>query len=216
MQTTMSKNLKKVLIADDHNLFRIGFNQLITAISGFEVIGETANGEETLQFIKSHQPDIVTLDLGLYGFPGYSIIREIKAINEKTKILVVSMHDEISIIKQTIREGADGFLTKNSSAEEVGQAFKKIANNQHYLSSKVAEQVAFYQLNDEYKKELSSREREILKLIVIDGLSLVDIAHHLKVSPKTVTSHKTHIMEKLNVETNLELIKIGLKLINDF
>lgn len=207
----MSKNVQ-ILVADDHKLFRTGFIQLINSISGVEVCHESSDGQDVIEYLGNKSPDIITLDLGMPGFPDITILQVIRKINQTTKILVVSMHDEISLIKQTIRQGADGYLTKDSSMQEVASAINRLRHGKNYLSPSVAEQLVFSNYNKESSNALTEREKDILRMIAIEGLSLVQIAKRLDISPKTITSHKGNIMLKLNVTNNAELIKLGQKI----
>jgi DNA-binding NarL/FixJ family response regulator len=206
-------NKINILIADDHQLFRNGFAQLLNSFDEYYVCHESADGQDILNYIAENRVDIITLDLGMPGFPDVSILKAIRKINQSVKILVVSMHDEISLIKQTIRQGADGYITKDTSTNDVKEAIDRLNKNFRYLPRNIAQELAFYEDTMSNSNSLTSREIEILKLIANDGLTLVEIADALKISPKTVTSHKTNIMHKINAKNNAELITLGQKIV---
>ena len=206
-------NKIKVLVADDHALFRKGFSQLIESFEKFEICHESADGHDILNFLENDTPDIITLDLGMPEFPESTILSAIRKTNTKAKILIVSMHDELSLIKQTIQQGADGYITKNAGIEEVEEALNKMSKGEHYLPKAIAEQLAFYEQKKSNSNSLTPREMDILRMISIEGLSLIQIAERLDISPKTVTSHKSNIMLKIGATNNAEFIKKGQKVL---
>lgn len=200
-------------MADDHQLFRAGFASLINSYDEFETCRESPTGHDVLSYIKENSVDLITLDLGMPEFPDTTILNAIKKINADIKILVISMHDEISVIKQTIRQGADGYLTKDTSTSEVYAALTTIIGGEKFLPRQISQKLIFSNHTRNSKSVLSSREIEILKMITSEGLSLVEISKKLKISAKTVTTHKSNIMIKLETTTNLGLIKAGQKLL---
>lgn len=147
------------------------------------------------------------------SFPDISILRAIRQINTNIIILVVSMHDEIPLIKQTIRHGANGYLTKDCSTQEVHEALIQLSQGKKYLPKAIAEEIAFFNQDTRSFSPLTSRELDILRMITIEGISLVEIAQRLNISPKTVTSHKSNIMLKLHAQNNKELMALGQKII---
>lgn len=203
----------QVLVADDHALFRESFSQLIQSFSTFDVCHESSTGQDILDYLNNNQPNIITLDLGMPGFPDNTILKSIRRMNDQVKILVVSMHDELPLIKQTIRQGADGYITKDSSTSELKVALEKMGAGENYLPRSIAEQIAFQEHKRNSTSALTPRELDILRMIAIEGLSLVEIGDRLNISPKTVTSHKGNIMLKTSASNNVELIKIAQKIL---
>lgn len=207
------KNKFQVLVADDHSLFRESLSQLIRSFNQFDVCHESPTGQDVLNYISTNELDMITLDLGMPGFPDNTILKSIRKFNTTVKILIVSMHDELSLIKQTIRQGADGYITKDSSTNELEDALKKMASGEKYLPRGIAEKIAFQDHKNSPTNSLTTRELDILRMITIEGLSLVEIAERLNISPKTVTSHKGNIMIKINVQNNADLIKVAQKIL---
>jgi DNA-binding NarL/FixJ family response regulator len=195
-----------ILVADDHSLFRTGFIRMLTTIPNLKVIGEAADGDATLELVKNNEADLITLDLSMPGLSDMALIKEIRRIRPNMKVLIVSMHDESFLVKQTLKSGANGYITKNCTPEDLEGIIKTILKNGRYLAPELATNLAFADEEDS-SNSLTSRELQILRMITQSGMSLVDIGKTLKVSPKTVTSHKANIMTKLNATSNLDLIK---------
>lgn len=179
---------------------------MLSTIPNLQVVGEAADGDATLALVKQTEADLITLDLSMPGISDMALIREIRQIRPKMKVLIVSMHDESFLVKQTLKSGANGYITKNCTPENLETIIKTILKNGRYLAPELATNIAF-ENDSEQSNQLTSRELQILRMIAQSGMSLVEIGKSLKLSPKTVTSHKANIMTKLNAETNLELIK---------
>jgi RNA polymerase sigma factor (sigma-70 family) len=203
----------RMIVADDHALFRAGFIQTLEANKNISVIAQAASGNEVIQVIKKTDAEIISLDLSMPEKSGIDLIKIIQDLVPKMRILVVSMHDEISLIKLVIKNGASGFLTKNASPEDVYAAIATINKGGKFLPHHIAEQIAFSDSISQDSQKLTIREIQILRMITQEGLSLVEIAKRIGVSPKTVTSHKTNIMTKLGVESNLDLLRESIKIL---
>ena len=196
----------KIIVADDHSLFRSGLIRMLSTIADFQVVGEAADGDHALTLARELDADLITLDLNMPGISDMYLIKEIKKFKPNLKILIISMHDESFLVKQTLKNGANGYITKNSTADELENIIKTIKKNGRYISPDLANNLIF---EDEASGStaLTSREIQILRMITQSGMSLVEIAKNLKLSPKTVTSHKANIMTKLNAKSNLDLIR---------
>jgi len=199
-------NTINIIVADDHSLFRTGLIRMLTTIPGLQVIGEAGDGDATLALVEKTEADLITLDLSMPGISDMALIKEIRRIRPHMKVLIVSMHDESFLVKQTLKSGANGYITKNCTPEDLESIIKTILKHGRYLAPEIATNLAFED-EEQDASNLTTRELEILRMITQSGLSLVEIGKTLKVSPKTVTSHKANIMAKLNVSNNLELIK---------
>ncbi len=206
-------NQIRMIVADDHALFRAGFIQTLEANKNISVIAQAASGNEVIELIKKTDAEIISLDLSMPEKSGVDLIKIIQNLVPKLRILVVSMHDEISLIKLVIKNGAAGFLTKNATPEDVYAAITTINKGGKFLPHHIAEQIAFSDSISQDSQRLTIREIEILRMITQEGLSLVEIAKRIGVSPKTVTSHKTNIMTKLGVESNLDLLRESSKIL---
>ncbi len=201
----MSEQIK-IIVADDHSLYRTGLIRMLNTIPDFIVIGEAADGDQALSLSKQLEADIVTLDLNMPGLSDMSLIKELKKIKPDMRILIVSMHDEGFLVKQTLKNGANGYITKNCTADELENIIKTIKRQGRYIAPDLANSLIFEE-DSIGSSSLTSREIQILRMITQSGMSLVEIAKNLKLSPKTVTSHKANIMAKLNAKSNLDLIR---------
>jgi DNA-binding NarL/FixJ family response regulator len=171
-----------------------------------QVIAEASDGDQALELAKSRSADLLTLDLNMPGITDMSLIKELKKIQPQMLILVVSMHDESFLVRQALKNGANGYITKNCSEQELESVIKTILRNGRYIAPEIADSLIFEE-DAKGSSSLTGREIQILRMITQSGLSLVEIAKNLKLSPKTVTSHKANIMAKLNAKSNLDLIK---------
>lgn len=199
----------KVLIADDHIVVRSGLRQLFGLMGDIEVAGEATNGEEVLEALRTGQFDLVLLDLTMPGLSGINLIGRIRAMNEQLPILVLSMHNELQIAKRVLQAGAAGFVTKGSGQDTLMSAIRKVATGGRFVDPGVAEQMMFEkptQGEEVPHDRLSERELHILKLFAT-GRSVNEIADELFISNKTVSTHKSRLMQKLNLQSNAELVR---------
>ena len=201
-----------VLLADDHQLVRQGVRRLLEAASGIVVVGEAANGHEVLQALRSGPVDVVVLDLSMPGMPGMDLIRRIKSDHPQVAVLVLTMHAEEQYVMRAFRCGANGYLTKDSAADDLVQAIRKVASGGAYVTPAIAERLAVGLAvpSQDLHRHLSDREFEVMRLIVA-GRRLTDIAHDLHLSVKTVSTHKTHILDKLHLTSTASLVRYALE-----
>jgi two-component system response regulator NreC len=205
----------KVLIADDHQLFREGLMNLISSAPDIEVIGEAKDGKEATEKVKTLNPDVVIIDIGMPRMNGIEATRIIKKQQQGIKIIAVSMHSDRQFVKGILEAGADGYLLKNCTYRQLIDAIKSVVEGKKYLSEDITEMVIQGYLDpaDEVggnKGELSERELEILKLYA-EGKSTREISEKLFISVKTVGTHKQHIFEKLGLKSNADMIKYAIK-----
>jgi DNA-binding NarL/FixJ family response regulator len=195
---------KRIVIVDDHPLFRKGLEELIHSDGTFAVCGEAGNASEGIDVIRKLNPNLVIVDLSLPGANGIELIKNIRAEFPKLPILVLSMHDESLYALRALRAGAEGYVMKHEAMANVIQAIREVFNGRPYLSPAMAAQVItrFAQGPGESSAseidQLSDRELEILELIG-KGNEVRQIAKSLRLSPKTVETHRAHIKEKLNL-----------------
>src|SRR6266480_841646 len=196
--------VKRIVIVDDHPLFRKGLEQLIHSEDGFAVCGEANNASEGIEVIRKENPDLAIVDLSLPGANGIELIKNVRAEFPKLPILVLSMHDESLYALRALRAGAEGYVMKHEAMANVVQAIREVFNGRPYLSPAMAAQVItrYAQRLPEGETDpvnrLSDRELEILELIG-KGNEVRQIAKLLHLSPKTVETHRAHIKEKLNL-----------------
>jgi DNA-binding NarL/FixJ family response regulator len=207
---------KRIVIVDDHPLFRKGLEQLIHSEDGFAVCGEANNAPEAMDVIRKLNPDLAIVDLSLPGANGIELIKNIRAEFSKLPILVLSMHDESLYALRALRAGAEGYVMKHEAMTNVIQAIREVFNGRPYLSPAMAAQVitkfAHRQVEGEADavERLSDRELEILELIG-KGNDVRQIAKVLHLSPKTVETHRSHIKDKLDLKNSREVARFALQ-----
>ncbi|HMK55536.1 MAG TPA: response regulator transcription factor [Dissulfurispiraceae bacterium] len=197
----------RVLIADDHNIVRKGMKQILSRVSDIEVVAEAATGQEALEKIWANNYDVVILDISLPGRNGLEILKQIKSQRPKLPVLILSMFPEEQYAVRVFRAGASGYLTKESSKSELVEAIRRISDGKKYVTPSLAEKLAaeFEPAADRpLHEKLSDREYHILCLIA-KGKSSYEIAEELSLSIKTVSSHRSRILEKMLMKSNSEL-----------
>ena len=205
----------RVVLADDHALFRSGVKRILEEMPGVEVIGEAADGLELLAFLKEVTPDLVILDISMPNLRGLEAIREIKASHPGVKVLMLTMHKDEEYLSYALSAGAAGFLLKQDADPELLEALATIRRGKTYLSPAISEMVTTLlrrrQKPDGASKEiLTHREREVLKLLA-DGKSNKEIGELLFISHRTVQNHRANIMRKLKVKHIADLIKYAVQ-----
>jgi DNA-binding NarL/FixJ family response regulator len=207
---------KRIVIVDDHPLFRKGLEQLIQSEDSFAVCGEANNAPEAMDVIRKLNPDLAIVDLSLPGANGIELIKNIRAEFSKLPILVLSMHDESLYALRALRAGAEGYVMKHEAMANVIQAIREVFNGRPYLSPAMAAQVitkfAHRQAEGEADavERLSDRELEVLELIG-KGNDVRQIAKVLHLSPKTVETHRSHIKDKLDLKNSREVARFALQ-----
>src|SRR5712664_458341 len=207
---------KRIVIIDDHPLFRKGLEQLIHSEDGFAVCGEANNAPEAMDVIRKLNPDMAIVDLSLPGANGIEPIKNIRAEFPRLPILVLSMHDESLYAVRALRAGADGYVMKHEAMANVIQAIREVFDGRPYLSPVMAARVitkfAHRQADGETDptEKLSDRELEILELIG-KGHEVRQIAKLLHLSPKTVETHRAHIKDKLDLKNSREVARFALQ-----
>jgi DNA-binding NarL/FixJ family response regulator len=201
--------LIRLLIADDHKIVRDGLKRILGAAGDIEVAGEAASGDEALALAlaKAGDYDVAVLDLSMPGLAGIALIKRLKQEKPKLRLLVLSMHGEQQYAARALKAGASGYLTKDSAAEQRVDAIRKIASGGVYITEAAASTLV---AKSSPHQELSDREFEVLKLLV-EGLGPTDIGEKLHLSVKTVSTHKTHILEKLGLHGTADLVRYALE-----
>jgi DNA-binding NarL/FixJ family response regulator len=177
------------------------------------VAGEAANGQEVLALVRAQDFDVAVLDMSMPGRSGIELIKQVKSEKPKLRLLVLSMHSEQQYAVRALKAGASGYLTKDSATDQLVAAIRRIAAGGAYVSPETAERLAVGAIsgNDAAPHTLlSDREFQVFQLIVA-GTSITEIGHQLSLSVKTVSTHKTHIMEKMNLANQAELIRYALE-----
>lgn len=203
----------RILIADDHTLVREGLKQILASAGDVVVAAEAVDGDQALARVRSEEFDLALLDLSMPGLSGIELIKRLKLEKPRLRILVLSMHGEQQYAVRAYKAGASGYLTKDSASAQLVAAIRKIAAGGVYISPAAAEQLALGAMPGGSAlphNALSNREFEVLRLIVAGG-SLTDIAQSLHLSVKTVSTHKTRILQKMNLSSTADLVRYALE-----
>ncbi|HAP25424.1 MAG TPA: DNA-binding response regulator [Achromobacter sp.] len=202
-----------VMLADDHTLLRAGLRRLLEHAGGISVEGEAGNGLEALKLLGQRPWDLLVLDMSMPGRDGVDLIRQIRHEYPKTPILVLTMHGEQQYAVRAIKAGAAGYLTKDSAAEELVVAVRKVAAGGRYLSQSLAESIAFERQADTDTLPhllLSDRELSVFRYLA-SGLSNSDIARLLFLSVKTVSTYKCRILVKMQLRNQTDLARYAIR-----
>lgn len=202
-----------VLIADDHAVVRAGLKQILSSTADVRVAAEAASGNEALAAIRAQRFDVIVLDMSMPGRSGLDLIRQIKDEQPQARILVLSMHQEEQYAVRALKAGASGYLNKDSAPELLVGAIRKVAGGGAFISPNIAEQLAHGVIrnqNQPLHTLLSDREFEVFQRLVA-GQSVSAIADKLNVSVKTISTHKSRIMQKMGMESATELIRYALE-----
>jgi len=206
----------RLLLADDHKIMREGLKALLEQRADVQVVAEAENGLEAVQLTQELKPDIVIMDIGMAGLNGIEATRQITAGVPGVKVIALSMHSEKRFVVEMLKAGASGYLLKDSAPEELTAALRALAANRPYLSPKITDVVLKEYLSTLPQTEptaftvLTAREREVLQLIA-EGKTTKEIASALKVSVKTIETHRQQMMEKLNIRSIAELTKYAIR-----
>lgn len=203
--------MTRILIADDHAIMRGGLKQLIEFDARLQVAAEAENGAQVLEQLRTGEFDLLLLDMSMPGLSGEDLISRVHSRYPRLPILVLSMHNEAQIAQRALRAGASGYLTKDHNPETLLAAIHRVAGGGRYLDPRIAEQLAFASSSptDDAAAQLSDREFQILRLLA-QGLSVNQIADQLVISNKTVSTHKTRLMEKMGFTCNADIIKYAM------
>ena len=201
-----------IVLVDDHAVVRAGVRRLLEQEPLFEVIGEAESGEKAYQIYGELKPDVMVMDLSMPGMGGLEAIRRILMRYEKAKILVLSMHEDLSFANQALKLGAKGYLIKNALADDLVKSIEIVSNGEVFLSAEIAKKMAMQSISGDKDPihELSAREFEIFRLLA-EGLDIDAIASALNISSKTVSNYQTMIKQKLNINSPIELIRYAMK-----
>ncbi len=203
----------RVVIADDHQILREGLKQLLQAAGDLEVVGEAGDGFEVLDRVRREEFDVLLLDMSMPGKSGVELIKQVKAEKPKLRILVLSMHEEHQYAVRAIRAGASGYLTKESAASQLVAAIRKVGGGGAYITPEFAERLAqdaMPHAQGPLHASLSDREFEVFHMLV-DGMSVNEIASRLHLSAKTISTHKARLMEKLGVDSTADLVHYAVR-----
>ncbi|MDJ0832367.1 MAG: response regulator transcription factor [Gammaproteobacteria bacterium] len=206
----MSTAGKKVLLVDDHPVVRKGLRFLLEAKHNYQ-ISEADSAEEAYQLYKQLCPDVVILDISMPGMGGIEGLRRLKKRYPDACVLLLSMYDDLSFVTRALEMGAQGYVSKNSAETSLAMAIETALRGKTYISEEISAQLDLNQRKlSNHGRLLSTREFEIFRLLA-EGRSPMEIADDLNLSPKTVSNHRSKLMEKLNLHSTAELVRYAIR-----
>ncbi|HPG38114.1 MAG TPA: response regulator transcription factor [bacterium] len=206
----------RIVVVDDHTIVREGIEHLLATFKNVTVVGKAGDGFEAIKIAQKEKPDIMILDISMPKLRGIEAIREVKLVSPETRVIILSMYHIEEYIKQSLANGASGYLLKDSASEELNSAIRFVMQDQIYLSPAIARAIVTNWLTEPEingtKKDgvLSTREIEVLKLLA-EGYSNKEIANLLHISSKTIETHRYRIMDKLELNNFADLVKYAIK-----
>ena len=207
----------RILLADDHTLFRQGIRTLIAAEQDMEVIGEASNGGDAVDKANELRPDVVLMDIGMPGLSSFEATRQVRRTRPETKVLFLTMYDDEDYLVEGMEVGASGYVLKDSPSQQLVAAVRDVHRGGSYLSPRMLSQLV-----DDFRSRLrtqnrtprfatlTTREREVLKLLA-EGNSVKEIANNLNLSVKTVEAHKFNLMRKLDIHNKAQLVQYAIQ-----
>jgi len=203
----------KLLIVDDHHLVRAGLRNILDDAGGLDVVGEAATGEEAIRLNREREPDVILMDIGLPGLSGFEATERIMAARPAVRIVALTAHDKPPFSTRFLEMGVAGYLTKACDADELVRAVRRVADGERYIGSEIAQQLAMSLLPGTPQspfQELTPRELEVA-LMMARGMKASAIAERIRVSPKTISTHKYKIFEKIGVESEVALLREAIR-----
>jgi len=202
-----------VLLADDHTLMRVGVRKILEGDPRFSSIREVCSGEEALEMLREAEIDVLVLDLTMPGLDGFDVLAEAKSIRPNLKILVLTMHPDPEYVMRAVRAGADGYLIKDSAVQELVAGIESVVAGASYYSPAVHKALSEIVRSEGPRHSLeclTERERDVLKRIA-EGLTTKEIASELSISARTVESHRSNLMRKLDLKSVALLTKFAIR-----
>ena len=205
-----------ILLADDHNIVRQGLRALLQSEPHFRLVGEAADGIEAVRLAERLKPDVLITDIMMPGLNGLEVARQVSRSLPNTRIIILSMYTNDAYVIEAFKNGALGYVLKDSEASDLIQAVKEVISGNRYLSPPLSERALelYMQKLESAPTEpyelLTTREREVLQLVA-EGKTSAEIANRLFISPRTAEGHRANLMRKLGLQTNADLIRFALK-----
>ena len=207
----------KIVLVDDHQMFRDGVKSVLSDEENIELIGEVGNGNDLYELLKIDSPDLIITDISMPDISGIEITKYVTENYPEIKILILSMHSNVEFITKSLGAGANGYLPKDTSMNELLEAINTIYKGENYFNKDISDTILKSIINksksakeNSKNESLTKREMEIVSLVV-EGLTNKEIADKLFISVRTVDSHKNNIMQKLNLKSSVELVKYAIK-----
>lgn len=202
----------RVMLVDDHDLIRYGLRRLLEDQSGIEVVDEARSGEEALEKVRMVKPDVVLMDINMPGIGGFEATSRLNKTGAECKVIVLTVHSEGPLPKRILEAGAVGYLTKGCPVEEMVEAIQRVNAGQRYIAPSIAQQLALSMLPGESSllDALSQRELQVL-IMISQGMRTNAISDKLALSPKTVSTYRKRLHEKLDVSNDVEMMHLAIK-----
>jgi two-component system response regulator NreC len=201
----------RLMLADDHALIRQGLKTLLEK-QGFQVVGEAADGQEALRSVEKTQPDVAIVDISMPILNGVDVARELKKCSPKTKVILLTQHDEDQYVTEALRASVKGYVLKSQAANDLVHAIQEVCRGSVYLSPNISRAVVDAYLSKTYDSSdpLTGRERQVLQLVG-EGKSTKEVAVHLGISVKTAESHRARLMKKLDIHETASLVRYAIR-----
>lgn len=202
----------RVMLVDDHDLIRYGLRRLLEDQNGIEVVEEASSGEKALEKVRTAKPDVVLMDINMPGIGGYEATCRMSQTHPESKIIVLTVHSEGPLPKRILEAGAVGYLTKGCPVEEMVEAIQKVNAGKRYIAPTIAQQLALSMLPGEGSiiDILSQRELQVL-IMISRGMRTNKISEKLNLSPKTVSTYRKRLHDKLDVSNDVEMMHLAIK-----
>ena len=203
----------RVLLADDHTMFREGVKQVLSSTAEIEVVDEAGNAQQVFEKLQRKHCDVVVLDISMPGRDGIEVLKQLRSLDPHLHVLVLSMYPEDQYAFRAIKAGASGYLTKNKASSELIEAIRRIASGRRYISAEVAEQLAIDVERDVDRplhQRLSDREYQVM-LLIGSGKTVKEISQELSISVSSVSTRRSRILKKLGVKTSAEIAHYAIK-----
>lgn len=203
----------RVLLADDHTMFREGVKQVLSSTAEIEVVDEAGNAQQVFEKLQRKHCDVVVLDISMPGRDGIEVLKQLRSLDPHLHVLVLSMYPEDQYAFRAIKAGASGYLTKNKASSELIEAIRRIASGRRYISAEVAEQLAIDVERDVDRplhQRLSDREYQVM-LLIGSGKTVKEISQELSISVSSVSTMRSRILKKLGVKTSAEIAHYAIK-----
>ena len=202
----------KVMLVDDHDLVRMGIRRLLEDTSAVDVVAEACSGEEAIEQARKADIDVILMDINMPGIGGFEATSRLTQLRSDIKIIVITVHSDGPLPKRLLEAGAVGYLTKGCDVNEMLAAIKKVHSGKKYIASEIAQQLALSMLpGDESPLEtLSQRELQVL-IMISQGLRTTEISEKLNLSPKTISTYRKRLREKLEVTNDVEMLRLAIQ-----
>lgn len=200
----------RIIIADDHRIMRAGLKSLLSADSGLEVVGEATNSQEAMALVKELKPDVLLLDIGMPGNENLEALKETRSDSQDVRILMLTMHEDSELLQESLRQGANGYIIKRAAESELIDAIYAVQRGMVYVHPAMIQSLVAIPTKIKAKSSeeepLTTREIEVL-LLIVEGNTNRQISEKLQISVRTVETHRSNIMDKLDLHSRVELVR---------